>query len=345
MRILTKAEAVPKNLNQPVSKARLAWLDILKGMGIILVAIGHIYQNDVVYDWIYSFHMPLFFLAAGWVYKVTPVVEHIKKRFFTVIVPYFSFGLLVLLYWQLLERRFRDSDMTFAEALIGLLRGQYDYLDFNVHLWFLPCFFVTVVLYNILVNIHKKKWLAYGVCFLMSAVFVLVEMPELPWGLNRVFQYIGFYALGDILGSAKADSVLSGAHKAVWFAAEMALLALNFGLAYFDLTKGIMWFVTGTVGVASCILFSVRIRKCAPLEYLGRISLTVLCIHGPVYRVLVKIVSVPLNMSTDEVRANAALALVVTAVTLAICSLAYEIIIRILPWMVGAKKSVKKTAA
>lgn len=327
------------------AKPRLAWLDILKGMGIILVAIGHIYQNDVVYDWIYSFHMPLFFLAAGWVYKVTPVAEHIKKRFFTVAVPYFSFGLLVLLYWQLFERRFRDSDMTFAETLIGLLRGQYDHLDFNVHLWFLPCFFVTVVLYNVLVNIDKKKRLVYVVSLLMSAVFVLVEMPELPWGLNRVFQYIGFYALGDALGSAKTDSFLSGSHKAVCFAAEIALIALNFGLAYFDLTKGIMWFVTGTVGVVSCILFSVRISKCAPLEYLGRISLTVLCIHGPVYRVIVKIVSVPLNMSTDEVRANAALALVVTAVTLAVCCLAYEIVVRILPWMVGKKRRIKKAAA
>ena len=65
--------------------------------------------------------------------------------------PYFSFGLMVLLYLQVIERRFRDSNMDFVESLIGLFSGCYDNLDFNVHLWFLPCFFVTVVLFNIII--------------------------------------------------------------------------------------------------------------------------------------------------------------------------------------------------
>ena len=39
---------------------RLSWLDIdiLKGIGIILVAIGHIYSNRTVFNWLYSLHMP-----------------------------------------------------------------------------------------------------------------------------------------------------------------------------------------------------------------------------------------------------------------------------------------------
>ena len=48
-----------------VSRAeRLSWLDVLKGIGIILVVIGHVYSNRTVFNWLYSFHMPLFFLAA-----------------------------------------------------------------------------------------------------------------------------------------------------------------------------------------------------------------------------------------------------------------------------------------
>ena len=95
--------------------------------------------------------MPLFFLAAGWVYKEKPILTDIKRRIQTIVIPYFSFGLLVLLYWQVIERRFRDSDMSFVESLIGLFSGSYINLDFNVHLWFLPCFVVTVVLFNVLV--------------------------------------------------------------------------------------------------------------------------------------------------------------------------------------------------
>ena len=101
--------------------------------------------------------MPLFFLAAGWVYKEKSVLTDIKRRIQTIVVPYFSFGLLVLLYWQVIERRFRNSDMSFMDSLLGLFSGCYDNLDFNVHLWFLPCFFVTVVLFNVLVNLGGGK--------------------------------------------------------------------------------------------------------------------------------------------------------------------------------------------
>ena len=133
--------------------------------------------------------MPLFFLAAGWVYKEKPILTDIKRRIQTIVVPYFSFGLLVLLYWQVIERRFRDSDMSFTESLIGLFSGSYNNLDFNVHLWFLPCFFVTVVLFNILVNLGSRKT-AYIVSALMSLIYVILPMPELLWGFNRVFKYI-----------------------------------------------------------------------------------------------------------------------------------------------------------
>lgn len=74
------------------------------------------------------------------------------------------------------------------------------------------------------------------------------------------------------------------------------------------------------------------------LQYFGRISLIVLCIHGPVYRVVVKIISIPLHMGTDAVREKFLLAMLVMIVTMVICSLAYEIIVRVAPWMIGKKK-------
>ena len=40
---------------------RIEALDIAKGIGIILVIIGHM-SSSYLRDWIYSFHMPLFLL-------------------------------------------------------------------------------------------------------------------------------------------------------------------------------------------------------------------------------------------------------------------------------------------
>lgn len=46
-------------------------LSILKGFGILLVVLGHSGLENVpygggVHDWVYTFHMPLFFIASGY---------------------------------------------------------------------------------------------------------------------------------------------------------------------------------------------------------------------------------------------------------------------------------------
>ena len=86
------------------------------------------------------------------------------------------------------------------------------------------------------------------------------------------------------------------------------------------------------------ILISQFVNENRILQYFGRISLMVLCIHGPVYRIVVKIVSVPLHMGTDAVRENVLLAMIVVVATMLICSVVYEVVVRIVPWMVGKKR-------
>lgn len=51
---------------------------------------------------------------------------------------------------------------------------------------------------------------------------------------------------------------------------------------------------------------------------------------------MLKIVSISLHMGTDVVREN--FLLVMVAITMAICSMAYEAVVRVAPWMVGKKK-------
>ena len=51
---------------------------------------------------------------------------------------------------------------------------------------------------------------------------------------------------------------------------------------------------------------------------------------------MLKIVSISLHMGTDEVRENFLLDKV--AITMSICSMAYEAVVRVAPWMVGKKK-------
>lgn len=64
---------------------RIEWLDSLKGFAIFLVVVGHAvlgylragtfpeyqWSLQLTHDLIYSFHMPLFFLISGFLYKLT----------------------------------------------------------------------------------------------------------------------------------------------------------------------------------------------------------------------------------------------------------------------------------
>lgn len=48
---------------------RIDWVDVAKGVGIFLMVMGHSSMPDAVNRWIYSFHMPLFFLLSGLVFN------------------------------------------------------------------------------------------------------------------------------------------------------------------------------------------------------------------------------------------------------------------------------------
>lgn len=64
---------------------RIEEVDISKGIGMLLVITGHLCSSAALRNFIYSFHMPLFFVLSGIVYNVararTRKVIQIKKIF------------------------------------------------------------------------------------------------------------------------------------------------------------------------------------------------------------------------------------------------------------------------
>ena len=51
-----------------MEKMRDATFDMLKGIGILLVIIGHTFMKEIG-PYIQAFHMPLFFMVAGYFFK------------------------------------------------------------------------------------------------------------------------------------------------------------------------------------------------------------------------------------------------------------------------------------
>ena len=96
-------------------KNRIHWIDVLKGIGIFLVIMGHTFKDNPVYYWVYSFHMPLFFLISGFLIEPHNVLisykKFIIKRCKSLLWPFIFFRITLIIYWLIIERHFRDLDL------------------------------------------------------------------------------------------------------------------------------------------------------------------------------------------------------------------------------------------
>ncbi len=79
-------------------------IDRLKGLGIAMVVLGHVIQmqanpsgfdQDVFFKIIYSFHMALFFVLAGMVFKLRPVKDEVILSFKRLLIPFVTFFFIV----------------------------------------------------------------------------------------------------------------------------------------------------------------------------------------------------------------------------------------------------------
>ena len=88
------------------NKKRLLWIDNLRGFLILLVILGHSIQYGLpdweqnhVFNFIYSFHMPLFICVSGFVsLHMKASWGQIKKRLVQLIIPFLSMSIVCSIY-------------------------------------------------------------------------------------------------------------------------------------------------------------------------------------------------------------------------------------------------------
>lgn len=176
---------------------RLYFIDNLRGFLIILVIIGHCiqymdidYDHNIMFRYIYSFHMPLFMFVSGYVsYKHDYRWSLIKRRAIQLIVPFIS--------W----------------AMIGMtISGSYD-MEFLIHpdtaLWFLWVLFwigtVHMTLSKCCLRFNLNEEIVFFIsCFLFLAVLLF---SKLSFGFHLFAWYLPFYVFGAF--SRKHDSLFS----------------------------------------------------------------------------------------------------------------------------------------
>ena len=167
-----------------MSRERKDWVDLAKGIAIILMVIGHsgipevvssgIGVPHLVRNWIFSFHMPLFFLLSGaltnWAYSYKEFVLHKSKTLLSYLILYSVINVLLL----------KISDAEFAEySFIHVLQNGWG----GFALWFLAVLYLSLLCARIFCN-RYTLW-AVSVCLVLGWGLAHYEI-RLPWSLSTV---------------------------------------------------------------------------------------------------------------------------------------------------------------
>lgn len=317
---------------------RLAWLDILKFFGIFWIVLGHISTYTPLNNAMYSVMVPLFFFAGGILYRPRPILEDIRKRLSTILVPYLVFGLITLLYYNIFEHDYRDIDLSLGDTFFGLFSGIFSYLEFNSPLWFLPCFFAVCIIYNIIYS-KTNKLTAYIISAVLFVIYaVLYPIPHLPYAANRAIELMIFFAAGNIASEKGMTDVFLRMNAPLKILLAAVLFSVSGSMTYFGYYGGALLLPCGLAGIASLMLVSMLIEKASLLARIGRMTLLIMLIHGPLYRVMIKVSAIFMSCGTDEVRGNILMAVLLSLATVAVCAAVYLIPAKIAPWSIGIKK-------
>ncbi|MBP5246687.1 MAG: acyltransferase family protein [Fibrobacter sp.] len=142
--------------------------DMMKGVAIFLMVLGHCQIPDSLHHGIYLFHIPMFFMVSGYFYKPKDVKLCLKTDLKRLIFPYGIFVAVVFLKFLLDAFRLQDfsTPVRFGKSI---LTG-----DFGVGpIWFLLALFWCREIFN---AAAKWKW---GIP-LLGITSVAVG----AWGLN-----------------------------------------------------------------------------------------------------------------------------------------------------------------
>lgn len=266
-------------------------LDFAKGIGIILMVLGHCYSTgngELIRTWFYSFHMPLFFIIPGIVYGIqlrnpaNRFCQIVTRKAKQLLIPYFFFATATAAALCIIGRK-NLTDFGSYMYRIVTLQG------INA-MWFLPCFLFSELIFWAFIRSKNAK----TNCFLLASVGILAAFFPILKQILPMLQttIIGsaFIALGFLCSKVYSTPI----RPISWAVCAVIHLVLSFINQYVDLAYGIygntiLYFVNGLLGTYVLIqsfAFLGQHPASRWFVWLGRNTMVVLCTSSFVIEML-----------------------------------------------------------
>ena len=281
---------------------RINYIDIARGLAIIFIvfshAIGESLHCKVLFKFLFSFHVVLFFVLSGYTFnlKEKNPFKFIKNKFLRIMIPYFIWALLFLIPYMLFGHNIGEalginSSFNLKIQLKNILYGNgiNGALKQNTSLWFLPALFSTEVLYYFIIkNIHPKntpiKFILLMFLIIIAYLFDTFFLINLPWGINSaivigVFYYFGY--LCKELNLFNKDKLFKKRYIFILIIIGLLSNHFNIKISYLGYKYGnlILAFLSGISFSIISIYIAFKINRNKILEYIGRNTLGILIFH------------------------------------------------------------------
>lgn len=175
--------------------------DLIRGFAILLVVLGHAVAKEniltsenvfcnVLYEFIYSFHMPLFFIISGFVFSTRKKFgEHVWHIVRGLLVPYVFFNLFTICLQQMLPF-FSIEERSVGEQIKAMVLN-------GGNLWFIYVLIEFRLLFYLIDKLIDSKIDRAVITLLILIVIAMMKFPGMKYFLfGNLKKYAPFFMLG-----------------------------------------------------------------------------------------------------------------------------------------------------
>ena len=331
-------------------KKRDNYLDLLKGIGIFLVVLGH--HDTYLGKYIYSFHMPLFFFISGIFHSnYKSYREFIENKLRKLVYPYFILAFSLFLFWIIIGRKFGESAIkktpivvSFKGIFLGNDINNISSMEWGLPLWFLLCLFIVSNLYYFISKLEIKYILFCNIILGIVGYYLSKDTYFLfrIWHFDTALIAINFYTLGNLLRNKIFDKKLEKIPVSILVLIAFLSVVGNeingridmHGIYYSNI---LLFYLNAILGIAFIFICIKKISlKSIVLEYMGLNTIIILAYHGRMMTFIKFILIIVLKINYPE--DNLILNIVFSIIQILLCIPIIFIFNRYLPFFIGKEK-------
>lgn len=280
---------------QAVNKKRLEFIDLAKGICIILVVCFH--GGAITWPPLLMLRMPLYFILSGLFYKDYGGLINLSiRKFDKLIIPFIFFVILTII----------------STNIIGLILPAFSVVEFNdlsfnrpipTPVWFLLCLFWDNLIFWLIRKLSQSKAVQFILILMTSIIGVILITHEifLPLHLTSSIISMPFFFAGTVIRTIPTLNNGNNSKKrdvtifllltilVMIFAYSLNWPDINMYMCSATLTETLAYIPLSIIMVIGFLHLCKVVKSIPVVSYMGRYSIIILGIHNIILGLMINI--------------------------------------------------------